>query len=749
MVPPHKELKSSSQEPFDPHVEIEAELRRMFDRALPVGLILAAIAVGASAVRASRNGWEGLFSLHAALVAGGIAVYLARNRLPFRTLVGVLLALAAVDGTANMMTYGLAHNGLLVLACVTVLAALAFGRRGALGALTASVAMWTTAAVLVTTGSREVTAALQVQLFSPLSWMSQIAAAILFVTVVVMATYGTQQRLVRSLRDEQQRRRELEAANKTLSEEIAQRERAERELAEREQTFRMLAENMDDMLFVQDMNMAPVYVSPAGEQLFGYSHDELMTMQLGTIMTPESLEQAMGRFAHYLPLAMQSPEAEVNVPLMEYEYVRKDGSKFWGELRVTFLRDADGRIKGSQGILRDITKRKQAGDEKVRLETQLRQSEKMRAIGQLAGGIAHDFNNQLTGITMGAGLIERELPEDSELHRYVKFVQTCSKRSADLTLKLLAFARASSTVPAPTDVHGVIREVVSMLEHSVDKTITVKASLKAEHHTVHADAAQLQSALLNIAVNARDAMPSGGRLEFHTDVTHIAEARSTASGLELAPGSYLQVIVRDTGHGMDEVTIKRIFEPFFTTKPQGQGTGLGLSTAYGTIKGLKGALDVDSERGVGTKFTMWVPFPPEGSHPPANQGTEQLFVHGTGRLLLVEDEETVRLAIAEMLEMLGYQVDACEDGEEALRIHGERATEFDAVILDIVLPKMGGKEVFLAMRARQPDAKILVVSGYAPEGEIGELVEHHGARFIQKPFSAGELSTALGALLRA
>jgi len=471
-----------------------------------------------------------------------------------------------------------------------------------------------------------------------------------------------------------------------------------------------------------------------------------MMRGMSDIMTPESLERAMGAFGRYVRMAMES--RDVQVPLMEFEYIRKDGSKFWGELRVGFLRNADGSIKGSQGILRDITKRKQTDAEKVRLETQLRQSEKMRAIGQLAGGIAHDFNNQLTGITMGIGLIERGLPEGSELLRYVGFLRTCSKRSADLTLKLLAFARAGSTVPTPTDVHGVIREVVSILEHSVDKTIIVEATLEADQHTVHADAAQLQSALLNIAVNARDAMPSGGHLAFRSNVAHIEEAISTASGLELAPGSYLRVFVHDTGHGMDGVTSKKIFEPFFTTKPRGQGTGLGLSTAYGTLKGLKGAIDVESRRDEGTTFILWIPLMPQGSKPPPEIGPRARFEHGTGRILVVEDEEMVRLTTAEMLESLGYQVETCEDGEEALRIHAERSDALDAVILDVVLPKMGGKEVFLAMRARQPDVKILVVSGYAPEGEIGELVERHGARFVQKPFSAGELSTALKDLLR-
>ena len=739
----HGNAASDAVEVDEPRREVEREIRRMLDRALPVVLLLALGAVASSAIRAAQDGWQNLFSLHVGLVVCAGIVYAVRSRLPFRVLVGALLAMATVDGSANMLAYGIASNGFMALACMAVLASLAFGRRGALGGVGVAVVVWVGSGVFVVSGVKDLGDALVMQLYSPWSWLSQIAAAILFTTVVVRAAHVTQRRLARALVDEQGRRRELEVLNRELSTQVAQRERAERELADRERTFRLLAENMEDGLFVQDMNLKPVYANPAVERLFGYSRDELMRMRMSDIMKPDSLQRAMALFSKYVQLATE--DESVEVPLMDYEYVRKDGSTFWGELRVGFLRDESGKLEQTQGILRDVTERRRAEEEKVRLESKLQQAEKMRAIGQLAGGIAHDFNNQLTGITMGAGLIARGLPDQSEILRYVEFVQTCAKRSSDLTLKLLAFGRSEPSVASPVRVHDVVREVVAILDHSVDKGIAIELRLEAERFVVRADAAQLQSALLNIGLNARDAMSRGGTLTFATETDRVRVAKTTASGLRLEPGDYVRVRVRDTGQGMDELTRKRIFEPFFTTKPRGQGTGLGLSTVYGTISGLGGAIDVESVPGRGTTFEVYLPLTQDDAPVGEVRCVEPKV--GGGRLLLVDDETTVRLATQEMLRALGYQVRGCEDGEQAIAAHEREGGAFRAIVLDVSMPKVGGREVFLAVRARDPKARVLFVSGYAPEGELGPLLREENVRFLQKPFTEGELSSTLEQLL--
>lgn len=726
---------------FDPRAEVQRELRRMLDRVLPVGLVFAILALGGSTVRAMGDGWQPLFTVHAVLTVCALALYAFRKRLSFQAFFVILLTIGALDGAANMLTFGLATNGFLVFACVTIFASLAFGRRGAMVAIVASILVWVGVGILVTSRPPELTEALIAQLYSPWSWVSQITAAALFITIVITGAYVTQRKLMRSLQQEHARRHEIERINIALSKEVAQRESAERELADREKKFRMLAENMNDAMFVQDMDLNVVYASPACERLSGYRHDELIGMRLSDILTPESLQRATALFGKYIQLAMQ--DESVEVPLMEYEYRRKDGTTFWGELRVGFLRDENGKIEGSQGILRDITERRRAAEEKLRLESQLRQSEKMRAIGQLAGGIAHDFNNQLTGITMGAGLIARGLPDRTDILRYVEFVQTCAKRSSDLTLKLLAFARQNPSLATPTNVHDVIREVVTILDHSVGRSIVIQTQLGAERCVVRADGAQLQSALLNIGVNARDAMPAGGQLEFSSEVVSVTDPTPTLSGMEIQPGDYLRVRIRDTGDGMDEATQKRIFEPFFTTKPSGRGTGLGLSTVYGTVKGLGGAIDLTSALGEGSTFDLYLPVMPEGTEVVSGQSVRA--ERGSGCLLLVEDEETVRAATQEMLGLLGYDVVSCGDGEEAVRLSEEG--DFDGIVLDVNLPKVGGKEAFGRIRAKDPDARVLFVSGNAPD-DLEALLHQPHVRFVQKPFTDSDLSLALRALLR-
>jgi PAS domain S-box-containing protein len=726
---------------FDPRSEVQRELRRMLDRVLPVGLVFAALAMGGSAVRAMRDGWQPLFTVHAVLSVCVLVLYAFRKRLSFQAFFVILLTIGALDGAANMLTFGLATNGFLVFACVTIFASLAFGRRGAVVAIAASIIVWVSMGILFTSRPPELTEALITQLYSPWSWVSQITAAALFVTIVITGAYVTQRKLMRSLMQEHARRQEIERVNTALSKEVAQRERAERELADREKKFRMLAENMNDAMFVQDPNLNVVYASPACGRLSGYSQDELIGMRMSDILTPESLQRAAALYGKYFQLAMQNED--VDVPLMEYEYRRKDGTTFWGELRVGFLRDEEGRLEGSQGILRDVTERRRAAEEKLRLEAQLRQSEKMRAIGQLAGGIAHDFNNQLTGITMGAGLIARGLPDRTDILRYVDFVQTCAKRSSDLTLKLLAFARHNPSLATPTNVHDLIREVVSILDHSVGRSIGIQTRLAANRCVVRADGAQLQSALLNIGVNARDAMPTGGQLEFCTEVVQVTEPTTTVSGLEIRPGDYLRVRIQDTGDGMDETTQKRIFEPFFTTKPSGRGTGLGLSTVYGTVKGLDGAIDLTSALGEGSTFDLYLPVMPEGTEVALGQPVR--VERGSGRLLLVEDEETVRAATQEMLGLLGYDVDSCGDGEEAVRM--SEGGPFDGIVLDVNLPTVGGKEAFGRIRAKAPEARVLFISGNAPDG-LEELLGQPHVRFVQKPFTDSDLSLALQSLLR-
>ena len=727
----------------DPHAEVERALRGLLERALPLGLALGAVATTSSVARSVHAGWQPVYTLHWGLLLAGVALYALRNRVRFQVFVGGLLVVAGIDGVANMFANGLASNGLLVLGCCCVLAGLAFGRRGGLIALGLAVAAWSGIGALITSGTW-LPASVQDQLLSPWSWLSTISASTLFVLVVLVATYGVQRRLIAALREDRNRRRELERANAALSNEAKQRRKVERDLAEREERYRLLTENMTDVLFVQDMNLDMVYFSPSAERLFGYTNQEFRQGHMSDWMTPASLERAFQQFQAYVALAM---EGDVDIPLMEYEYVRKDGSCFWGELRVTFLRGAGGELTGAQGILRDITARKRAEREKAELEERLRQAEKMQAIGQLAGGVAHDFNNQLTGILMGSELLRRELTDRPSLVRYVDFIRTAASRSSELTVKLLGFARKDQLVCVPTDAHQITAEVIAILERSVDKAISLEARLDAELHVVKTDPAQLESALLNVALNARDALSGGGRIEFISETVRLDGPRRFSAGLEVTEGTYLKLTVRDDGVGMDEATRTRIFEPFYTTKKKTQGTGLGLSTVYGCVESMGGSIDVESEPGEGCSISLYLPVVEEAlvpSHAVDGDPSER----GSGTILLVDDETVVRESVREMLERLGYCVESCADGESAIRMHREYAGRFDALVLDVVLPKLGGDEVLRVVRERDPSVRVLVVSGYSPEGVAGEMLRSPNTRFLQKPFVAQQLASELAALLR-
>jgi PAS domain S-box-containing protein len=489
---------------------------------------------------------------------------------------------------------------------------------------------------------------------------------------------------------------------------------------------------MRDALFTLDMDLGVTYASPSASRLFGYSAEELRRNGLAALLTPESLRRVRGAFGEYSARAQEGP---VEVPPLEFEYVRMDGSCFWGETWTSFVRDESGAPVGLQGTIRDISERKQAAAEREELEGKLRQAEKLQAIGQLAGGIAHDFNNQLAGIVGYADLLREKAGLDAETQESVEHILTSAQRAGDLTEKLLAFARKGQYRREPVDLHEMIDDAISILERSIDRTIRIVRRFEAESATIAGDSSQIENAILNLGLNARDAMPEGGELVFGT--------RSSSSG---AGGGRVVVEVSDTGIGIEEPALERIFEPFYTTKDQGRGTGMGLAAVYGTVVGHGGTIEVDSTPTVGSRFILSFPL----ASAPAVEAIGADAPHdapGEGRILLVEDEEMVRGAIAAMLERKGFEVESCADGPSAVRAYTGGGGGFDAVILDMVLPGMSGTDVARAIRGADPDSKLLIVSGYSAEGPVNELFASGGVAFLKKPFLSSELIRLLGELL--
>ncbi len=419
---------------------------------------------------------------------------------------------------------------------------------------------------------------------------------------------------------------------------------------------------------------------------------------------------------------------------------RKDGEKRLLAWWCKNLKEADGTIIGALSTARDITDQR-------RLEEQLYQTRKMEAIGQLAGGIAHDFNNQLTGIMGYADLLRENLSNNKELFRYADMIVTATRRSADLTDQLLAFARKGKYLEVPVNIHRVIGEVVLLLEHSIDKKINIKQKLYANPPVTLGDPTQIQNALLNLGVNARDAMPEGGELIFTTNIVYLDEEYCAANPYDVKSGSYLQVSVTDSGIGMDESTIKHIFEPFFTTKETGKGTGMGLAAVYGTVKNHKGAINVYSELDFGTTFKIYLPLY-DTSDPAAQEDKHtRKIIKGHARVMVVDDEKIILDLVSDMLESMNYSVVTAINGKDALAHYKKLWKDIDLVILDMVMPEMGGHETFIEMKKINPGVKALLSSGYSITGDAEKILDEGVLDFIQKPYQKADLSEKIAKAL--
>jgi two-component system, cell cycle sensor histidine kinase and response regulator CckA len=396
------------------------------------------------------------------------------------------------------------------------------------------------------------------------------------------------------------------------------------------------------------------------------------------------------------------------------------------------IRDRQGSIVGVVLVFRDQTAERQASQRLQDSEMRLRQHEKLGAIGQLAGGIAHDFNNQLTGILGFAELLSTRV-RDPTLLRPLDHIMQAAQRSADLTRQLLSFARKGKVLTVTVRMHEVIQQVVDLLAHSIDKRIHIVTDLQAAPDTVLGDPGQLQNALLNLALNARDAMPNGGELRFSSRIIE-KPPKEEGSGPR---GSCLQIDVCDTGIGMDAETRRHIFEPFFTTKEAGKGTGLGLASVYGAVRSHGGTVRVASEPGHGSRFSVLLPLltdviPESRQAAPAGR-------HDGASILVVDDDDAVRLLLVELLGGLGYHVTACVDGAEAVERFRSGWRDIDLVILDLVMPRMGGGEVFTAMKAIDPSLRVLLISGYSSQGAAQAILEEGACGFVAKPFHAADL----------
>ena len=377
-------------------------------------------------------------------------------------------------------------------------------------------------------------------------------------------------------------------------------------------------------------------------------------------------------------------------------------------------------------------------------EEQLNQSRKLEAIGKLAGGIAHDFNNMLTGIMGASYVLQKKLQADKESAEFIELIIESSERAADLTGKLLAFGRKGKVASTPVDLQQIIDDTVALLERSISKKIKIIKNYNAQLHTIIGDFTQLQNAMLNMGINASHAMPDGGTLAFTTQNAVLDTEFCNSSTFNLKPGNYLKTTIKDNGTGISEENLNRIFEPFFTTKKQGEGTGLGLSAVYGSIQDHMGSIEVESAVGEGTVFTILLPLADQEI---VLQTENRKITPGSGTILFTDDEKSIRITVKAMLEDMGYKVITAENGEEAVRIFTENNSEINAIILDMNMPVMNGKEAFYKIRDIDKSSIIIISTGYSSKNDLIELKDAGLSGHIWKPYNPTELNSLLLELL--
>jgi len=508
---------------------------------------------------------------------------------------------------------------------------------------------------------------------------------------------------------------------------ITGKKHTESQLQESEERYRILANATYEAIVISCKGVV-VDVSPQYEAMYGYTKQEVMTMDVTRLIHPDDRELVI--------LNMRN-----NIVKGPYRHrgIRKDGTTSHLEARADTVH-IDG-VEHRLTILRDIS-------ELISVQEQLSQAEKMRAIGQLAGGIAHDFNNQLAAILGLTGILHDELKNFPELRTYTEDIITATKRSADLTAQLLAFARKGKFLTQHTDMHGIIGEVISILQRTIDRRISIHNRLQAEKSIVRGDPTQLQNAIMNIALNARDAMFDGGELNISTSNIILDKTYCRSSIFDIKPSEYIKIRIDDTGTGMTPEIQKRIFEPFFTTKNLGKGAGMGLASVYGTIKNHNGEVTVESSPGTGTAFTLLLPLSDTPEKPaPASIEDVKKYPLGNSCILLVDDEAIVRTAASALLKKCGYTILQSANGQEALDTYSRQWRTIDLVLLDMIMPVVDGRETFFKIREINPRARVILLSGYSMEGEAQQLIERGAVDFIQKPFSRETLYRKIQAAL--
>lgn len=518
--------------------------------------------------------------------------------------------------------------------------------------------------------------------------------------------------------------------NRTVTERVKREEELER--------YRSFFENIEDSIYELDLHGRFTLFNEATCRNTGYDAAELRkTDEKRFFVSEEQRQRATKMFIDLL--TTKKPIKSFELPIKT-----KSGEIIYCDLMTSVITDSSGKPAGYRCISRDITERKKLELEQEQLKERLAQAEKLESIGTLAGGIAHDFNNLLMGIQGYTSLMLIDMNSSHQHYEMLKAIEAQVKSGADLTQQLLGYARGGRYVVTSTNISELMAKTIAVFSRT-KKEIRVHERYAKSIWPVKCDQRQMEQVFLNLFVNAWQAMPGGGTLYLETSNVYLDD--EYVNPFDCAPGSYVKISITDTGLGMDEKTRQRIFEPFFTTKEMGHGTGLGLASAYGIIKGHKGIINVYSEKGRGSTFTIYLPAE-EFEEIKKTASPSPLADKGT--ILIVDDEKTNRDVTSALLKRLGYNVMVAQGGDEGVKIYESHVREIDLVIMDMIMPEVGGRQAIAQIRKINPGAKVILASGYSINGEAREILDEGGAQdFIQKPFYLEALSKKIDTLMKA
>jgi len=524
----------------------------------------------------------------------------------------------------------------------------------------------------------------------------------------------------------------LKARTLQLNLEIEERRRAEEEVIEAQQRYQALFNSKTNLVFVMDVEGNFIDANAPALTLFGYKKEDIPDLNYLQLLHPDQdVEIIANEMTELLETGAQTEPLETILK-------NKDGRTIYVQTSGTIIPGKEEII----GVAQDITAKKIAEDAKQTLEKQLFQSQKMEAIGTLAGGIAHDFNNSLQAILGFIQILLFNKKKDAADTDKLRKIEAAALRASELTQQLLTFSRKIESKLRPVDLSQEVKQVKKLLNRTIPKMINFELHLQKNLNSINADPAQIEQVLMNLCINARDSMPQGGNLTIETENVFLDEEYAKTH-LEAVPGDYVMLSVSDTGIGIDKTTLEYIFDPFFTTKNHSEGTGLGLAMVYGIVKNHKGHINCYSEPGEGTTFRIYFPVIQENhiKRPEIQEKPE--IKGGTETILLVDDEDPIRELAKEILSSFGYSVFEAVDGESALEIYKEKKKNISLIILDLIMPGMGGEKFLDEILKIDSSQKVIISSGYSVNGSANDLLQKGANGFIKKPYEMRPMLAAV------